>query len=97
MVKAIGGGWYTTQGGQNVRGKANAAALEAEETMTPDPAAPITARPSGRPTPRELAIADSGTDPSHRGLAHSVVRGQSATGPVAYCIREGCDYRRRRW
>jgi len=91
MANPIGGGWHVTQGGQKVRGKAAAEALEAQET-----AAPVAVR-SGRPTPRQLAIDDSAECPGAPGLIHSLVRGQGDGGPVVRCIREGCDYERRRW
>lgn len=98
MVKAIGGGWYATQGGQKARGRVAAVDLETQEVM----AAGVTE--SGRPTPRQLAITDSGDGPAHRGQPHSLVRGQiagpggdKALVPGVVCAREGCDYRRRRW
>lgn len=91
MVKALRGGWYVTQGGQKVRGKEAAEDLEAQEATVPQ------AGPSGRPTPRQIAVTDSGDGPAHRGRPHSLVRGQMDDGPGYRCIIEGCDYQRRRY
>lgn len=91
MVKALKGGWFKTQGGQKVRGREAAETLEAAEAPVPQ------AGPSGRPTPRQIAVTDSGDGPAHRGRPHSLARGQGDGGPVYRCIIEGCDYQRRRY